>query len=101
MTIPTETMKVGSKGITAALVMQDAAENQGVPAAPPVWHCSDPAIASLKPAENGLSAEILPTGAVGTVTITATVNGSVEITGQINVVPGDVTHGVMLLTPNS
>lgn len=94
------TMQVGGKGVSATLVLQDASGNQGAPAAPPVWTSSDPAIATVMAAADGLSAQVLPAGATGVVTISAVVDANVHITGQITVTPGMITQGSMIFAPN-
>lgn len=95
-----ETMQVGGKGVSATLVLQDASGNQTTPSAPPVWSSSDTAIATVMAAADGLSAQVLPAGAVGLVTISAVVDANIHITGQITVLPGGVTQGTMIFSPN-
>lgn len=96
----TNTMQVGSKGMSATLVLQDASGNQGPPSSPPVWSSSDPAIATVTAAGDGLSAQVLPAGATGVVTISAVVDANVHITGQITVTPGEISQGSMIFAPN-
>lgn len=65
------------KGV--AVVYKDKHGNITVPPSPPVWSVSDPALLSVTPAADGMSASIVAVGPIGSGTVTATL-GSVSST---------------------
>ena len=71
--------------LTVALV--SAAGNPVQPAALPTWASSDESVATVVPAVDGLSAEVLSTGVPGTASITASVDG-LTATDEVTVSAG-------------
>lgn len=84
-----DTVKDTEKSV-ATLVATDDAGNPGTLDVVPAWTSSDTTIATIVPAEDGMSAEVSAVGPVGTADITVTA-GLLSVTDQFNVAGGAAT----------
>ena len=94
-------MKSGEQG-QATVTWKDAQGNVGVPATPPWWESTDPAIVSvLSNSQDGATATVTSAGPLGTAQVIAHTGANSEIKAVLDVTveAGEIVSGTIEYTP--
>ena len=97
------TMQSGEQG-QATVTWKDAQGNVGVPATPPWWESTDPAIVSvLSNSQDGATATVSSVGPLGTAQVIAHTGANSEIKAvlDVEVLAGEIVSGTIEYTPNA